>query len=348
MRTNTTQFSLAEYCAQIESRQIIVNPNYQRTDKVWPVAARSFLIDTILSDYPLPKISLAQKTDLKSRRTYKEVVDGQQRTAAIVDYFNDKYALTRGSFSGRKFSTLDPDDQNKFLQYPISCDVLVGASDDDIREVFRRINSYTIPLNHQEKRHATFQGPFKWMISRLSKRYGSAFKEMGVFNERQLSRMNDAELLTEMAQIIISGIQDGQQQRLDNLYKQYDAEFTDESMVEHAIDTALGLMIEMKQVHKTALTARYNTYSLFAAIAGAQLRPANLEQIFSFEGQEPLSDPDIVSYNLSMLAESLDSEEGAEFSEYRLACSKGTNRKKQRETRHKWLCRALLPEQIHE
>ena len=87
MKTTTTGFTVAEYCNQLATRQTTVNTNYQRTDKVWPTSARSFLIDIILNDYPFPKISLAQKTDLAKKATFKEIVDGQQSTAAINDFF---------------------------------------------------------------------------------------------------------------------------------------------------------------------------------------------------------------------------------------------------------------------
>jgi len=38
----------------------------------------------------------------------------------------------------------------------------VAATPAEVREVFRRINSYTVPLNSEEQRHATYQGPFKF------------------------------------------------------------------------------------------------------------------------------------------------------------------------------------------
>ena len=46
---------------------------------------------------------------------------------------------------------------------------MVGATPDQIRETFRRINSYTVPLNPEEHRHAVFQGDFKWFMHDLTK-----------------------------------------------------------------------------------------------------------------------------------------------------------------------------------
>ena len=39
-------------------RAISVNRNYQRSNAIWPAAARSFLIDSMLCGFPIPKLSL--------------------------------------------------------------------------------------------------------------------------------------------------------------------------------------------------------------------------------------------------------------------------------------------------
>jgi hypothetical protein len=207
MQISSTTFTVAEYCQQFADHQIVINSDYQRSDLIWPPSARSYLIDTILNGYPIPKVLLRQRTDLQNRRTYKEIVDGQQRTAAIVDFFNDRLTLSSGVYNGRKFSTLDDDVKTKFITYFISADVFSEATDEEVREVFRRINSYTVPLNHQENRHATHQGDFKWFIVSLSRTYAQSFKDMGVLTEKRISRMADAELLTEMVRVLFHGIE---------------------------------------------------------------------------------------------------------------------------------------------
>ncbi len=90
--TNTT---VAAYCQEMGRNEIIVNKEYQRSDKVWPPVARSYLIETLLLGYPIPKLSLHQVTDIKSKKTLKEIVDGQQRSMAIFDFFHDRLPLSR-------------------------------------------------------------------------------------------------------------------------------------------------------------------------------------------------------------------------------------------------------------
>jgi hypothetical protein len=203
MQVIPTNFTIAEYCGQLAAGTIVVNKDYQRTDTVWPPAARSYLIETILEGYPMPKFLLSQKTDLKSRKTIKEIVDGQQRTKAITDFFDDKLRISgKGIFSGKTLKQLDEQDQQRFINYSITADVFAGATDDEIRQVFRRMNSYTVPLNHQERRHAIHQGEFKWFIVEITQQYAGVLKNIGVFGERQLSRMADAALFTEVVMAI--------------------------------------------------------------------------------------------------------------------------------------------------
>src|SRR5437588_7969983 len=93
MQIIATNMPVLDYCTSLQRGEIIVEKDYQRSDKVWPDIARSFLIETILMNYPIPKLFLYQKIDVKSRRTIKEIVDGQQRTAAIREFFEGHLRL---------------------------------------------------------------------------------------------------------------------------------------------------------------------------------------------------------------------------------------------------------------
>ena len=226
MQVTPSNFTVAEYCQQMAENKIIVNREYQRSGKVWPPAARSYLIETILLGYPMPKMALYLKTDLKSRQTLKEIVDGQQRSQAIISFFHDQLSIsTKGLFAGRRFSQLGDEEQITFLQYQLSVDLFVGATPAEIREVFRRMNSYTVPLNAQEKRHATHQGDYKWFMVEVTKKYSQSLKDIGVFSENQLTRMNDAILLSEIVEAIFDGIVSASESRINRLYEKYERSF---------------------------------------------------------------------------------------------------------------------------
>ena len=95
MQIVATNMTVADYCNAMRRGEITVNTDYQRSDQVWPPIARSFLIETILLNFPIPKLFLYQVTDLKSRQTVKEIVDGQQRSMAVKDFFENHLRLSK-------------------------------------------------------------------------------------------------------------------------------------------------------------------------------------------------------------------------------------------------------------
>jgi hypothetical protein len=347
MRTTPNNMTIAQYNEQLKNKQIIINHDYQRTDKVWPISAKSNLIDTILTGYPIPKLILSQHTDLDTKRTRIEVVDGQQRTAAITEFLDNKYSLSRGEFAGARFEDLEDIKKHDFLDYQVSADVFTSATDEDIREVFRRINSYQVPLNKQETRHATHQGDFKWFIRDLGARYATSFVKMGIMTERQISRMVDLEFLTELVRMIKSGIRTANPSALDALYKDNDVTFPDRSEIEAKITFGLGEIINLSDIHRTRLMSRENAYSLFAALLSIEF--PNLP--VSMEVEEHLrnltfTDRANILTNLSVLADALESDEEGPYNEFVNASRRGTNTEKNRTTRFQWFRRALTSERF--
>src|SRR5690554_5171806 len=79
VRTSIGQISLIELVEFLKRKEMIVNKDYQRSDKVWPIQAKTYFIDTILEGYPFPKIYLYQSFNEKVNRPIKEIIDGQQR-----------------------------------------------------------------------------------------------------------------------------------------------------------------------------------------------------------------------------------------------------------------------------
>jgi hypothetical protein len=343
MHVSIAGFTIAEYCQQMANKTIIVNREYQRSDKAWPPAARSYLIDSILNGYPIPKLSLYQKTDLASRKTVKEIVDGQQRSQAIYDFLRDQVQISgKSQFAGKRFSGLEPPQQQQYLDYQITADLFVGATPDEIRQMFRRINSYTVPLNPQEKRHAVFQGQFKWFIVDLTEKYADVLKLVGLFGERQLSRMADAALFSELALAIFEGIQSASETKTDQLYEKYDRAFPMEAETRTRIDVVMDAILKCEALHNTVILNKlYNFYSLFLAITHALSPVAVLNAAYQRDAAITI-DHDFALPNLSELSEALTRpNDYPQFVEFILACSKTTNRLNQRITRFQWFSRAL-------
>ena len=348
MHITPTHITVADYCQAMNRHEIIVNREYQRSDKVWPPIAKSYLVETILRNYPIPKLFLFQKTDLRSRKTFKEIVDGQQRSLAILDFFKDGFQLSRSSeiteAAGKRYSELDEESQQAFLDYSLSVDLFVSATPIEIREVFRRINSYTVPLNPEEKRHSIFQGHFKWFIYNLSKSYDQILVDIGVLREKRLTRMADTKLYSEIIHALLYGITRTKSSDLDKLYKSHEEEFHEAKEIEKKIEHAIYFILNMTDIHGGPLMRPYNFYSLVLAII--HMRNPNNNFLHLYRPQTHCDyDSNVVITNLTLLAQVLENPEDTDekFKEFVSATSSYTHYGEKREQRFKWFCKALEP-----
>lgn len=340
-----TTVTVGEYCQGIKRKEISVNRDYQRSDRVWPSIARSYLIESLILGFPLPKFTHYFVTDIKSKKTTKEIVDGQQRSMAIRDFYEDELriaiSIDTESLRGKKYSELDSKDQEAFLTATLSIDQLVAAERGEVREAFRRMNSYTIPLNPEEHRHAVFQGPFKWFIHRLADRFSNLFVVMGIFSEKQIIRMADTKLLAEVCDAFIHGITTTDKRILDKLYKVRDKEFLEEEEFGERLTTAIDELSEWTDILGSNLTKPYIFYSLLLAVTHLRKTVDSLSQEFPSPEIEEF-DLNAVAANLSLLSEALENpDEAGEFGAFVKACTSKTNVRDQRKTRFQWLCRAL-------
>lgn len=342
--------TIADYCNSVDRGEIVVNRDYQRSDRVWPDAAKSFLIETILLGFPVPKLYLYQVTDLRSRKTIKEVVDGQQRTHTILEFFHGDLRLARAleldDAAGKTYDELDDGLKQRFIDYGLTYDLFVAATEDEVREVFRRINSYTVPLNPEEHRHATFQGEFKWFINRLSREYSQPLISANVFTPKQIVRMADTKLFSEIIHALLYGIATTNKNALDALYREFDKEFANEEAVEERLRQGLDQILAWEDLHDTALVKPYAAYALALAITHVQEPVEALQDDFASPAIENL-DEDRALRNLLALAEALeDPDEDHEFVSYVEASASRTNVASQRRTRFEWLCRALVEDLV--
>ena len=344
MNISPQQIPIVDYCNALKSNEIRINRKYQRSDKVWPTPAKSFLIETILLDYPIPKLLLSQHTDLRTRRSHKEIVDGQQRSQTILSYFEGEFRISTNSdmeqLAGRKLEDLEEDDKKRFLDYPLAIDLLISATPDKIRESFRRINSYTVPLNPEEQRHAIYQGAFKWFMYNLTKRFETSFVQIGLFDQKALVRMKDAKLLCEVVHAILNGITTTNKKALDDLYKSRDKEFPERAVIDRRLSDAVDFLLDQPDLHSGALMKPHLIYSLLLAIMQVVDPMGTLAE--AFDGPATRINPQEASTRLSQLAEALEADgEDREFGDFVDASSSRTNVAAQRIVRVRRFCDAL-------
>jgi hypothetical protein len=225
--------SVGDYCNALNQKIIMVNDEYQRNTGLWSSYAKSFFIESILLEYPIPKIFLYSKIDLRTRSTIKEIVDGQQRSHTLQSFFNKKFRLSTKleteDLRGKNYNQISEELQSIFLSYSLPIDEFRGVQPIQIQESFRRMNASNIPLNDEEQRNAKFQGSFKWFIQEVAHRYSEILRLAGVFSRRDIIRMVDTRLYSEVIHSIESGFVTTKSAQIDALYRKHNSEFEKEA-----------------------------------------------------------------------------------------------------------------------
>jgi len=199
-----------------QARRLILRPSYQRQE-VWSMSAKIMLMDTVLKNIPMPKFYV--QSEIRSRDTYRSVIDGQQRISAILEFINDQFKLKKpyqGEYNGCTFSELPLDIQNHFLSYELNFNEIRNATEDVVREIYSRVNRYSIPLNKQELRKADYPGHFLKVSEKLAQR--ELLTQFNIFTIANRRRMQDVEYTSELLAALISGPQD-KKSTLDSFYE---------------------------------------------------------------------------------------------------------------------------------
>ncbi|WP_018507086.1 DUF262 domain-containing protein [Thiobacillus thioparus] len=348
MKVEEGKYSIAELVDWFRSRSLVVNQQYQRGGGLWPAAAKSYFIDTIIRDFPFPKVYFHELIDKTSKKPRREIVDGQQRITTIVEFADDKFPLGRNAreFAGMKFSDLPEETQDVFWAYTVSVDVIRNADRNEILQMFRRMNAFTLPLNDAEKRHSEFFGEFKDWVNRALDRFGSVLIDWNVLTSRQIVRMADAAFVADLALAVEEGIVSTSPTKLRSLYKKYDETFDHLEEIDQRVIGSLDSAIEyLSGIQGTHATKPHVFHSLLCALIHNKFGLPGAEDL---TGIAPIGeyfvDADRAVASIRRLAAAHEENDIGEFAEYVKAASEGGNRGPQRALRIKWLCRALRGE----
>lgn len=261
------------------SNQLQLQPDYQRRE-VWSDAARMALMDTVVRNIPIPKVYL--QSTIRDKKTFRSVVDGQQRISSILRYLEDDFALgvdCPGGFAKKKFSELSTTQQDLILGYKIDVNEIVNATDSQVRELYSRVNKYTKALSKQELRRADFPGDFLRTSEDLA--LADYFDWSNVFSAGDRRRMGDVEYISELLAAMISGPQN-KKRSLDSYYellatwKPKDRAATVDEFNNVLADLG-AIFPKHSPIHDSRYSQKSDFYSLFLAIASERREGGTLE-----------------------------------------------------------------------
>lgn len=343
MRVIPQSYRITDFINWHERNELSVQPKFQRRS-VWTENARSYLIDTILKGLPIPKIFIREHIDVSKKTTVREIVDGQQRITAILDFGSNRLRIKKGhnqEFAGMTFENLPDEAKRNFLDYQISTDILVGASNSDVLDIFSRINSYTLPVNQQEKLNAVYVGPLKQLIYKLAHQYYEFWSQNKILDQRTIARMGDAQLVSELFIAMSNGLQSGRK-HIEAFYKEHEDAFPYEKLFETQFQDLMDLIVSIfgDRLSDSPFSREPLFYSLFLAlydvIYGLKLKnKAPLVRIGRDEQEN-------IFRNLSQLGDQLSSgKPSRELKPLFEAAARRTTNLKERQTRHRFFKRAI-------
>lgn len=267
---STRNISVRDFEEWHDRGDLILAPKFQRRE-VWNDKARSYLIDTILRGKPIPKLYMRQDVNPTTRRTTREIVDGHQRLHTVLTFIKDGFKISKAhheDYGGKYFSGLDTTAQRDILRYELVVDLLQDMPDNEVYDVFARINTYSEKLKPQELRNAKWFGEFKSSVYLLSKEFVSFLDANKVFTSKQILRMAEAEFISELLLAIHEGIREGKKSIIDNCYKNYDDKFPNRRLYEkrfrETMDTIGGIVSDNLPTLRFRATRLF--YPLFCAV----------------------------------------------------------------------------------
>lgn len=165
-----------------EQRETIdMSPSYQREGELWSKPKKALLINSILNDYDIPKIYLADftyvSTPLNEDKKPYAVIDGKQRLEALFGFFANDFSLAKDfkydtepslDLGGCYFGDLKrkhPTVADKIERYVPTVMSVISDEEDKIDELFVRLNS-GLEVNGAERRNA-MRGPVPKIIRKL-------------------------------------------------------------------------------------------------------------------------------------------------------------------------------------
>ncbi|MCU6554971.1 DUF262 domain-containing protein [Klebsiella pneumoniae] len=209
----------------IDANELFI-PDYQR-DYKWDVKTASRFIESILLDFPIPYLYIAdvfnEDPELDGR---VEIIDGSQRIRAIHYFWNNEFELKDlkelKSLEGFKFSDLLASRQRRFLRASLRFIELKGdVEEQHRRDLFERINSGVKRLEAMEVRHGSDAATsifYRDVISPCS--VNPLFSQLAPLSDRKRSNGDHRELVLRFFAYLND---------LDN-YKGFVAPFIDQYM----------------------------------------------------------------------------------------------------------------------
>jgi len=228
-----------------KNKELNLNPWYQRRS-VWTPPQQSYLVNTLFEQKPIPSLYIRHSLDVAAEKSIREVVDGQQRVRAILEYTQNVFAVKHPAHPKKVlYKELSRAEQEKFKLTGLSVGYLLGATDEDVVEIFGRLNSVSKTLNDQEKRNARFSGECKQFCLREAAKRLPIWRDLQVFSATDVSRMQEVQFVSDLVLNLLNGLSDFSNSALNKLYKANDETFPEQDKLAERLERVFAMVASL-------------------------------------------------------------------------------------------------------
>jgi hypothetical protein len=335
--------SLLNLVNDIRKGSLIPDAYFQR-NLVWREIHNKDFIKTILLGYPFPQIFISKgKVDVATMSNISCIVDGQQRSNAIIKFIENKFDV-----DGKFYIDLTVDEQSVFLKYEIAIIELDLENDDPkVQEIFQRINRTSNSLTAIEKLASEFstsdymlvaklladqidlyaennnedfrEDPnipkefFSWAKRQKVSKFQTLITGKNIYTPRDLAKKAHLMHILNIMSTVLTDFFN-RNDRTNDFLVDYAPEFEGKEALVNTLEETAELILSLKLKAKSYWYNKANIFTLITAVA------KNLE-IF-------------VSVDISLFKDKLESFADNIPEDYKLAATEAVNNKKEREIRN--------------
>lgn len=143
-----------------EKGTLVFDNPIQRAGSQWSILQKSLLIHSMLSGYPIPSVYFL-KGKSEDGTTIYDVLDAKQRLTSVFEFIDGEYSLHASTpevtvdgvvydLDNMKFEDLSDECKDEILGYRFSIYCLEDCTDEEVEEIFARLNNST-PLSPIQK-----------------------------------------------------------------------------------------------------------------------------------------------------------------------------------------------------
>jgi len=193
-REFTIEYLVNKYMQGEESdKNELYVPEYQR-EFIWENHRQSKFIESLILGLPIPLIFVAEIPDTGRL----EIVDGSQRIRTLAAFLHDKLQLVGLTklthLKGFRFQDFPLSRQRKFKNIPMRMIVLSSKATPEVRnDMFKRINTSSVPLCPMEIRKGIYKGDFNDFIFEIAE--NQKFRKLCPISYYFKDRQEEAELV---------------------------------------------------------------------------------------------------------------------------------------------------------